>query len=114
MAAYFYKMKVEGGKRTFLDLCDHLSEARMISYALSTLVNRSTMDFYINSENRTRMAAACGISELTVNRNLTKLVGKDLLLRVSRGVYRFNPEYIDYGQHEQGKGRLSELLNSNK
>ena len=73
-----------------------------IIYAMLPYINYQ-QEIYINSHNKKKMAEEVGVSDKHISNTIVKLVKKEILIRVDRGVYQLNT-YIF------GKGPWKDIL----
>lgn len=96
---YWVKTKIYGGTKSWVMLTDHIGQAKLFAYIYATF-NRSNGEWVNNRIARAAITPLCGIEEATIFNYLSKLVKCGLLLKSGRGLYRINPQYISYGNHQ--------------
>jgi hypothetical protein len=74
-----------------------------IIYSLIKRVNYDN-EIYINNHLKKKISEETGLKLNTVNMYISKLVEKDVLIRIDRGVYILNPIFY-------GKGKWKDILN---
>ena len=119
----FFKMIVTKDG-TILDKFERLSEARLLSIILRRM-DITTLQWVYNKEEYKIISEELEktdryLSEPTVKGILTGFVKLGILIRVVRGLYRVNNEYIDFGSDTYVSTysnvrprRISDDLNSN-
>lgn len=77
---------------------DDLSKLNMLSpantkllQALCVYLEYNTNEFYLNPQRRQELVEFTGLKLETINHGITRLVKKNLLIRISTGTYQMNP-----------------------
>jgi len=73
-----------------------------IIYAMLPYINYQ-QEIYINSHNKRKMAEEVGVSDKHISNTIVKLVKKEILIRIDRGVYQLNTFIF-------GKGPWKDIL----
>ena len=58
--------------------------------------DKETMLFHSYLESRKAIARELDISEITVRNSIVRLVDSGLVLKIRRGIYKINPEYVRF------------------
>ena len=80
---------------------DNMGEARLMDYILSTMTSDEKTWTY-DKFKAVRIMSHCMIKEATVFNYLKSLTRKNILIKVSKGVYLINTEYLQYRTRKTG------------
>lgn len=104
-ADLYYKMMINVKNHTFLDLFQHISQVKQFNVMLSRVNKKEMIWTSHDAEHKAvgelvRTSEGKQLSKITVKRNVSHFVEVGLLLKITRGVYKVNPEYIAFGKDE--------------
>lgn len=96
----FLKMNIMDYKNTtvnFLDLFDHIGEAKLFNYIAKYCFDSKEEYYYHHDKSAKKIAEQLSIAPPTQFKYLALLVSKELLLKEvgKRGYYKVNPKYIE-------------------
>jgi len=92
------KWKFDYNGTDFTDKLSNLTQVRVYK-AIVFNCNKTTLKWGHSEEERLRISASLNISEITFKRALQGIVKSRLLVKLGRGSYQVNPEYVTYGNH---------------
>lgn len=95
VAKYWVKMYMMVGTDSWIMQCTHIGEAKLFGYIISTF-NQNDCSWSVTAEKIKAIEALLGIKKASVYNYLKSLVKNKLLVKVGRGNYRINKEYISY------------------
>lgn len=81
---------------TILDKCQHLSEVKILSEILKTY-NRETLAWTHTRSTRMAICEILQMSEISFKVRLNNMHKNGILVKVDRGLYKVNEEFISYG-----------------
>ena len=99
----FFKMYVKEMTSILLDKFEHISQVKQFGIMLKR-VNKTDMTWasydaeHEAIRNLVKNSAGEKLSKITIKKNVSFYVKVGLLLRLSRGVYKINPEYVKFGE----------------
>lgn len=102
---HFIKMYLED--LTQLNKLTH-AEHRLLLH-LSEYLEYNTNQFFLNKERREEMASITNMKPTTFNQSLTRLVKKNLLIKVSSFTYQMNPK-IFFNGDELERVKILEVI----
>ncbi len=101
---HFVKLYLEDLKAIY-----HLAHAQFRTLmALSEFLEYNTNQFFLNTERRNELAIKANVKLNTINQSISKLVKKNLLIKISSNTYQMNPK-IFFNGDEIARGKYLEV-----
>jgi len=95
---YFMKWKFDFNGEDFTDRLSNMTQVRVFKEIVNAC-NKDNLKWAHTQVERERISHKLNISEITFKRTLQGITNSRLIIRIGRGVYQLNPDYITYGQH---------------
>lgn len=89
-------MNILDGTSSWISQCKHIGEAKLFGYILSTF-NRTDGSWTNTSQKRMAVEQLLHIKQATQFNYLKSMTQSGLLVKMSRGEYHVNREYIEFG-----------------